>query len=51
MAAFISLMGSSDKDTRIVSPIPSLINIPSPMADRIDPVYVVPASVIPICNG
>lgn len=43
----ISSIGSSDKDTLIVSPIPSLNNTPNPILDFIVPLNVVPDSVIP----
>ena len=50
-ATFISAIGLSDKDTLIVSPIPSLKSTPKPILDLIVPEKAVPASVIPICNG
>ena len=48
---FISLTGSSDKETLIVSPIPSNNNDPNPIEDFIVPGKKLPASVIPICKG
>ena len=50
-ATFISWTGLSDKDTLIVFPIPSFNIIPSPILDFIVPPKLVPASVIPKCNG
>ena len=46
-----SLTGSSDKDTLIVSPIPSINNIPKPIEDLILPGTKLPDSVIPKCKG
>ena len=46
-----SFTGSSDKDTLIVSPIPSKRRDPRPIADLTLPVTKPPASVIPKCNG
>ena len=47
----ISSTGSSDRDTLIVSPIPSNSNVPSPIEDLILPGMKLPASVIPKCSG
>ena len=46
-----SFTGSSDKDTLMVSPIPSKRSDPRPIADLTLPVTNPPASVIPKCNG
>ena len=46
-AAAISLIGSSVKDTRMVSPIPSCSKEPIPIADLMIPTWAVPASVTP----
>ena len=47
----ISSVGSSDRDTLIVSPIPCLNKTPKPILDFIVPEKAVPASVIPKCSG
>ena len=51
MPTLTSFIGSSDKDTLIVSPIPSLRRLPIPMDDFTVPVIRLPASVIPKCKG
>ena len=48
---FTSSTGSSDKETLIVSPIPSINKFPRPIEDFILPGRYDPASVIPMCNG
>ena len=48
---FTSSTGSSDKETLIVSPIPSNNNAPNPIDDLILPGKKLPASVIPRCKG
>ncbi len=48
---FISLTGSSDSDTLIVSPIPSSNNTPKPIDDFTLPGMKLPDSVIPKCKG
>ena len=48
---FISFIGSSDKDTLTVSPIPFLNKYPKPILDFTVPLNSVPASVTPKCNG
>ena len=48
---FISLTGSSDKDTLIVSPIPSKKRVPKPIEDLTLPGTKLPDSVIPRCKG
>ena len=48
---FISLTGSSHKETLIVSPIPSYNNNPIPIEDLIVPENSPPASVMPRCKG
>ena len=47
----ISLIGSSDYDILIVSPMPSSSKVPSPIEDFILPGIKLPASVIPKCRG
>ena len=51
LADLISSNGSPVRETRIVSPIPWCKINPSPMADLILPLMIVPASVIPTCSG
>ncbi len=46
-----SLTGSSDKETLIVSPIPSNNNDPKPIEDFMVPGKKLPASVIPMWRG
>ena len=46
-----SLTGLSDKETLMVSPMPSNNNVPSPIDDFILPGIKLPASVIPKCKG
>ena len=48
---FTSSTGSADKETRIVSPIPSIRSMPSPIEDLTLPGIKLPASVIPKCKG
>ena len=48
---FISLTGSSERETLKVSPIPSRSNIPNPIEDFTLPGIKLPDSVIPKCNG
>ena len=48
---FTSFTGLSDKETLIVSPIPSLRRLPIPIDDFTVPVIRLPASVIPKCKG
>ena len=50
-ATGISHSGSSDNDTRIVSPMPSVSKAPIPRADLIRPSSPSPASVTPRCKG
>ena len=47
LAHIISFTGSSVKETLIVSPIPLDKIAPIPTADFIEPLYIVPDSVIP----
>ena len=47
----ISLTGSSDNETLIVSPIPSRSKTPRPIDDFTLPGIKLPDSVIPRCNG
>ena len=49
--AFISSTGSDERDTLIVSPIPSIRSWPIPIEDLILPVNKPPASVTPKCKG
>ena len=51
VAASISLTGSSVRETRIVSPIPSHKSEPIPTADLMSPIRSVPASVTPRWSG
>ena len=51
LAASISLTGSSVRETRIVSPIPSHKSEPIPTADLMSPIRSVPASVTPRWSG
>jgi phosphatidate cytidylyltransferase len=51
LADLISSDGSPVRETLIVSPIPWCKINPSPMADLILPLIIVPASVIPTCSG
>mmetsp|Transcript_34626 Transcript_34626/g.44621 ORF Transcript_34626/g.44621 Transcript_34626/m.44621 type:complete len:201 (+) Transcript_34626:83-685(+) len=46
-----SSTGSSERDTRIVSPIPIQSRLPMPMDDFTVPIRRPPASVIPRCKG
>ena len=46
-----SLVGSSERETLIVSPIPSRRSVPKPIDDLILPGTKLPASVIPKCKG
>ena len=48
---FTSLIGFSDNDTLIVSPIPSFRRLPIPIEDFTVPCIRLPASVIPKCKG
>ena len=47
----ISCTGSSEREIRIVSPIPSKSKEPTPIEDLTLPDKKLPASVIPRCNG
>ena len=49
--ALTSSIGSAERDTLIVSPIPFINNCPIPIDDLILPVIKPPASVIPRCKG
>ena len=48
---YISSIGSSVRDTLIVSPIPSFKRVPIPIADLTAPLRKVPASVTPRWRG
>ena len=45
------LPGSAVSEMRIVSPMPSMSRLPTPMALLIEPLAGVPASVTPRCSG
>ena len=47
----ISFTGSSDRDTLIVSPMPSKSKTPKPIEDFTLPGIKLPDSVMPKCNG
>jgi len=51
LPTFISFTGSSERDTLIVSPIPSKRSDPKPIDDFIVPGKKLPASVIPMWRG
>ena len=48
---FTSSTGLSERETLIVSPIPSNNNVPKPIDDLIVPGKYDPASVTPTCKG
>ena len=48
---YFGLILFADRDTLIVSPMPSFNNMPIPIADLMLPVVNPPASVMPICKG
>ena len=50
-ATLTSSTGSAVSEIRIVSPMPSMSRLPTPMALLIEPLAGVPASVTPRCSG